>query len=38
MTTLYWLRYLFLLVLFASVLWVVWLATADARKRRRPRA
>ena len=37
MTTLYWLRYLFLLVLLCSVLWVVWLATADARRHRRSR-
>jgi hypothetical protein len=37
MTTLYWLRYLFLLLLCAGALWMVWLATADARTSRRSR-
>lgn len=37
MTTLYWLRYLFLILLFAGALWMVWLSTADARKARRSR-
>jgi hypothetical protein len=31
MTTLYWLRYLFLVVLVAVTLWIVWRATADVR-------
>jgi hypothetical protein len=34
-TTLYWLRYLFLFVLAALAVWTVWLATADARTTRR---
>jgi hypothetical protein len=37
MTTLFWLRYLFLLLLVCGALWIVWLATADARKPRRSR-
>jgi hypothetical protein len=35
MTTLYWLRYLFLFVLFVVAFWMVWLATADVRRARR---
>jgi hypothetical protein len=35
MTTLYWLRYLFLILLFAGAVWIVWLSTADARQARR---
>jgi hypothetical protein len=34
-TTLYWFRYGFLLVLLAETLWMTWLATADARQKRR---
>jgi hypothetical protein len=37
MTTLYWLRYGFLFVLLAATLWMAWLATADARPKRRHR-
>lgn len=37
MTTLYWLRYGFLLLLLGATLYTVWLATADARPRRRQR-
>jgi len=37
MTTLYWLRYGFLLLLLAATLWMVWAATADARQKRRLR-
>jgi hypothetical protein len=36
-TTLYWLRYLFLMLLFAATVWMVWLATAEARDARRRR-
>jgi hypothetical protein len=36
-TTLYWLRYGFLLLLLAAALWMVWLATAGAREKRRHR-
>jgi hypothetical protein len=36
-TTLYWARYLFLLLLIASVVWTAWLATADVRGMRRRR-
>lgn len=31
MTTLYWLRYPFLLVLVAAAAWMVWMATAEIR-------
>jgi hypothetical protein len=34
-TTLYWFRYGFLLLLLTSTLWMIWLATADARRKRR---
>jgi hypothetical protein len=37
MTTWYWLRYGFLLVLLAAALWMAWLGTADARQKRRQR-
>jgi hypothetical protein len=37
MTTLYWLRYGFLLVLLGATLWMAWQATADARPKRRRR-
>jgi hypothetical protein len=37
MTTLYWLRYGFLVLLLVTTLWMVWLATADARRTRRQR-
>jgi hypothetical protein len=37
MTALYWLRYLFLLLLVAAAVWIVWHATADARRARRHR-
>jgi hypothetical protein len=32
-TTLYWLRYGFLIVLLAAALWIAWQATVDARQR-----
>jgi hypothetical protein len=34
---LYWLRYGFLCLLLGAALWMVWLATVDARKTRRQR-
>jgi hypothetical protein len=34
-TTLYWLRYGFLVVLLASTAWMVWLAFTETRDRRR---
>ena len=38
MTTLYWLRYFFLVLLLAGSLWIVWQATAEARSQRRRRS
>jgi hypothetical protein len=37
-TTLYWVRYLFLVILLAGGLWIVWQATADARVERNRRS
>jgi hypothetical protein len=36
-TALYWLRYGFLLLLVATAVWFVWLATADVHPKRRHR-